>query len=120
MAADFVVHALSEKAVARVTRAGYLVPANVEVANSSAFLQPGQQPEQAHVFTDSIRYIEALPMLDSWTRLQDVVGPTLRQLVSDPVLDLPALGEQIDEESRRVLDPESQTPSDDASPSPTN
>lgn len=117
-AADFVVHTLSESAVSRVTRAGYLVPANVKVAASDDFLQPGQQPLQSQVFTDSIRNIEGMPLLDSWSRLQDAVGPSLRQLITDPVLDLPALGEEIDSQSRTVLDPEQASPT--TSPSPTD
>ncbi len=43
-AADFMVHALSSVSVSRVVRAGYLAPANLEVALSDEFLQPGRQP----------------------------------------------------------------------------
>ena len=43
-AADLMVHLLSTPAVQRVVRAGYLVPANLEVALSDDFLQPGRLP----------------------------------------------------------------------------
>ena len=45
-AADFLVDVLSEEAVAEVARQGYLVPANVAVATSDDFLQPGRAARQ--------------------------------------------------------------------------
>lgn len=119
LAADFLVHSLSADAVAQVTRAGYVVPADVAVAASEDFLQPGQQPVSAHVFTDSIREIELLPMLDSWSRLHDAVGASTEDLVHVPVLDLPALTERIDAESVPVLSPQVPSESASSSASPT-
>ena len=109
-AADFLVHALSTEAVTRVTRTGYLVPANLEVALSDDFLQPGRLPEHSAVFNNSVRAMRLLPLLDSYAELEGAVAPRLRELLSVPILDLDALTEAIDEESRKVLAPESASP----------
>lgn len=105
-AADFMVHALSAPAVRRVVRTGYLAPANLEVALSPDFLQPGRLPAHSGVFNSSVRSMEIPPLLDSWTDLEAVVANSLRQLLRLTVLDLDALTERIDEQSRAVLDPE--------------
>ncbi|MDN4171452.1 extracellular solute-binding protein [Nocardioides sp. SOB77] len=122
--ADFLVHATSTESVTRVVRAGYLVPANLEVAYSEDFVQPGRLPVHSSVFTDSIRALRVPPLLDSWDELEAAVRDDIRSLVtSAPELDLEAVTEQIDLDSQRVLDPdfeeptESTSPSDDASPS---
>lgn len=115
-AADFMTYALSTMAVERVVRAGYLVPANLEVAESDVFLQPGRLPEGAAVFNRRVRDITMLPVIDDWEELEEAVRPGLRQLVTVPVLELGEMTKQIDEESRRVLDPE--WSEDDASESP--
>lgn len=113
-AADFMVHALSAESVGQVARAGYLAPANLQVADSDDFLQPGRMPEHASVFNNSTRSMQITPLLDSWPRLEEAVGPTLQQMVNVPILDdLPALTEEVDSESRTVLDP-------NASPSPSD
>jgi multiple sugar transport system substrate-binding protein len=109
-AADFLVQALSTEAVTRVTRTGYLVPANLEVALSDDFLQPGRAPEHSAVFNNSVRAMRLLPLLDSYAELEGAVAPQLRELLSVPILDLDALTEAIDEESRKVLAPESPSP----------
>ncbi len=115
-AADFMVNFLSTPSVERVVRAGYLVPANLEVALSEEFLQEGRLPLHAGVFNASVRSIEFQPLLTTWTELERAVADSLEQLLNEPVLDdLDALTEQIDEESRAVLDPESVTPSDSPS-----
>ncbi|WP_372728827.1 ABC transporter substrate-binding protein [Nocardioides sp.] len=109
-AADFLVHATSAPAVSTVTRVGYLAPANLEVALSDDFLQPGRQPQHSRVFNASVRSMETPPLIFAWDELEDAVAGALRRLVSVPVLDLDALTEQIDRISQRVLipaDPES-------------
>ena len=114
-AADFLVQALTTESVSRVVRAGYLVPANLEVAASDAFLQPGRFPEDAAVFSSSVRTLRLPPLIDTLPELERAVSGSLDELLSVPVLDLPALGDQIDQQSRSVLDPESLT----ESPSPS-
>jgi multiple sugar transport system substrate-binding protein len=124
-AADFLVYVLDRESVARVVRAGYTVPANVTVSTSEAFLQPGREPANAAVFRTSVRHIQIPPLLDSWGRLEQAVAPTLRELVTVPLLDdatIQALTSEIDLESQIVLrppSPSSPAVSSPASPSPS-
>lgn len=116
--ADFLVNVLSEESVAQVVRHGYLVPANVAVATSEAFLQPGRSPANAAVFNASVRDIVVPPQLDSWSELEAAVAPALRLLVSVPVLDdarLEEITSQIDLDSQAVLSPPQPTESPSAS-----
>ncbi|MCR6030430.1 extracellular solute-binding protein [Nocardioides sp. zg-579] len=116
--ADFLVHATSTESVTRVVRAGYLVPANLEVAYSEDFVQPGRLPLHSEVFTDSIRALRVPPLLDSWPELDAAVRDDIRSLVtSAPDLDLDAVTEQIDLNSQRVLDPDFEEPTESPSES---
>jgi multiple sugar transport system substrate-binding protein len=110
-AADLMVHLLGTPAVERVVRAGYLVPANSEVALSEEFLQPGRLPEHSNVFNNSVRSIQIPPLLSVWPELEAAVRPELDQLVQVPVLDdLEERLADIDEESRTVLESDTATP----------
>ena len=100
-AADFIYYLSSDDAVGKVAEAGYLVPANLKVLASDAFLQPGQLPETTSVFSASIRGIVLPPMLDVYPELNAAVGGDLRRLFSVGVLDLDT-GDRAD---RRRLDP---------------
>lgn len=105
-AADFLVHMASSVSVRRVASEGYLVPANLEVALSADFLQPGRAPDHAQVFTDAVRSIVLPPLIDDQAEVELVVSQRLDELLTAPILtDLVALTTQIDEESRIVLDP---------------
>ncbi|WP_345520401.1 ABC transporter substrate-binding protein [Nocardioides conyzicola] len=116
LAADFMVHEVSADWVGLVASTGYLQPANVEVALSDDFLQPGRRPEHSTFFNSSVRSMSVPPLIDTLPELEETVAPSLRQLVYGVgVLDLDALTTQIDDESKPVLDPESA--SDTASPS---
>jgi multiple sugar transport system substrate-binding protein len=111
-AADFLVNATSAPSVTLVTRAGYLAPANLEVALSDAFLQEGLEPEHASVFNSVVRTLKIPPLLDSAPALQRAVAPDLRELVTVPVLDdLETITQRIDDTSRTVLAPPSASPS---------
>jgi multiple sugar transport system substrate-binding protein len=111
-AADLMVHLLSTPSVQRVVNAGYLVPANQEVALSDDFLQPGRAPRHAQVFTSTVRHMELAPLIDDWDALQAAAAPGLQRLLNEPVLDdLDEITEQIDEASREVLSPESESAS---------
>ena len=106
-AADFVVHALSTEAVRGVTRAGYLVPANQEVALTEDFLQPGRQPEHASVFTAGVSEMRVPPLLDVWDELESAVDPVLEEMFEVTVLeDLEPYTTRVDEASQLVLDPD--------------
>ena len=113
-AADLMVHLLGTPAVERVVRAGYLVPANSEVALSEEFLQPGRLPEHSTVFNNSVRAIQMPPLLSVWPELERAVAPELEQLVQVPVLDdLEERLVEVDEESRPVLESDTATPTEE-------
>jgi len=106
-AADFLVHMSSAVSVRRVASEGYLVPANLEVAFSPDFVQPGRAPDHAEVFTSAVRQTVLPPLLESEPELELAVSDSLQELLTAPVLtDLEELTARIDEESRAVLDPE--------------
>jgi multiple sugar transport system substrate-binding protein len=123
LAADFLVHELSADSVGQVTRTGYIAPANLEVALSDTFLQPGRMPLHSAVFNTSVRSISLPPLIDTLGQVEAAVQPTLEQLVYGVgVLDLDGLTEQIDEESRAILSPPeepSETPTESPSGSPS-
>jgi multiple sugar transport system substrate-binding protein len=111
-AADFLVYATSTDAVTEVAKRGYLQPANQEVAYSDDFLQPDQPPLSATVFNDALGKMAIPPLLDTWDDLDDVVAPYLQQLFyGAPILDLAAVGQDIDLASQPILNPETATPS---------
>ena len=115
-AADFLAYAVSDSAIEQVTRTGYIVPANTQVAGSEVFIGPGRQPEHAQVFNAAIRGMVVPPLIDDTAALDRAVGPLLQNLLTDPgVLDLETATGRIDERSRTVLAPESESPSESAS-----
>ena len=106
-AADFLVYATSAEAVTEVVRAGFLQPANQEVAFSDDFLQPTKQPLNATVFNEAAGRMAIPPLLDTWDELESAVAPYLEELFySVPTLDLVPITEQIDAASVPILDPE--------------
>mgnify|MGYP000061824419 CR=1 FL=1 len=110
--ADLLVHLISDQVVRRLTRAGYLVPANQNVALSDDFLQPEQQPESAARFTYAVRSMVELPLIEDYVELIEVTREDVADLVTSPgLLDLEQKTLDIDEASRTVLAPETETPS---------
>ena len=110
--ADFLVYATSTDAVTEVSLAGYLQPANQEVAFSDDFLQPDRLPVSASVFNESVTRMAIPPLLDTWDQLESVVAPYLEQMFyAGPLLDLATIAEQVDAASQPILNPETETPS---------
>ncbi len=119
LAADFIVHEISAESVGEVASAGYLQPANVAVALTDEFLQPGRRPQHAAFFNSAVRSMAVPPLIDTMSELEDAVGPTLAQMVYGVgVLDLATLTTQVDELSKPILDPESVSESPGSSESP--
>ncbi|WP_344733393.1 extracellular solute-binding protein [Nocardioides fonticola] len=117
-AADFLAFASSPDAVRMVTRTGYLVPTNQQVALSDDFLQPTLMPMHASVFNSAVRTMVLPPFLDDYATLDERVAGLVRRLVLSPgTLDLDGLTQRIDERSQQVLAPP--TPSVSPSPSPS-
>ena len=120
-AADFLVYATSTEAVTEVARRGFFQPSNQQVALSDAFLQPGQKPESAAVFNDALGRMAVPPLLDTWDQLDDVVAPYLQELFfGAPILDLQAVGQDIDLASQPILNPQTASPSPTDGSSPTD
>jgi multiple sugar transport system substrate-binding protein len=117
--ADFLVHVISDDSVQALAESGVVVPANLTVARSDAFLQPDQQPAHAGVFNASVDQLVLLPLVDDVVGLNEAVEPLLSQMLLSPgVLDVAAIAGEIDEASRPVLDPDytpSSSPSDSSS-----
>ena len=112
-AADLLVHMISDEVVGELTRTGYLVPANQQVALTEDFAQPALQPDRADVFTSAVRSMRVPPLLDTWTQLQRLVDGPIAELVTAPgVLDLETATTLIDEVSREVLAPEAEESED--------
>lgn len=111
-AADLLAYASSPDAVRMVTRTGYLVPANQQVALSDDFLQPTREPLHAAVFNNAVRTMVLPPFLDDYAVLDDRVADLVRRLVLSPGdLDLDAVTQRIDERSQEVLAPPTPSPS---------
>ncbi len=113
-AADFIYYLSGEEAVSAVAQKGYLVPANLEVAASDAFIQPGNEPVTALVFNETIRDIVLSPVIDVYTELDAAVSVNIQRLFSMGALDLPGVTADIDADSGVVLNP----PDPSESPSP--
>jgi multiple sugar transport system substrate-binding protein len=105
-AADLLVHLISDDVVRPLTRSGYLVPANQQVALSEDFIQTGRQPFSSTVFTESVDDMVVPPLLDAWGPLQRAVDELVETLVTAPgVLDLESVTAEIDLASQLVLAP---------------
>lgn len=117
-AADFMADFVSAETTSAVAQAGYLSPANVQVALTDAFLQPGQLPVHASVFYDSERNIRIAPLLPDPSALDNAVADPVAQLLATEIPDLDLLTSQIDLESQAVLTPPStESPSPSETPS---
>lgn len=110
-AADFMAFALSESTLRGLARAGRTVPASVGVASSPDFLQSWEDPQNAAAFVAGMRNVERQPPGVDPDAVNRAVQPQLRELLTEPVLDLPSLTTEIDAASRRVLSPETATES---------
>ncbi len=108
-AADFLVHVISAESVTRVTRSGYLAPANQAVALSEDYLQPGRLPHHAEVFVESVRPIVIPPLISDGPTLEAAVSPMLSQLLNVTILDqarIEQITSAIDAASQEVIAPE--------------
>jgi multiple sugar transport system substrate-binding protein len=104
-AGDFLAFAVGREGAAITTRPGYVVPSNLEVANSPAFNQQPEQPESSFVFNEGVRRAESLPFVPTWPELDERVQPAFSRMFYAPVIDLETLLEEIDTTSQEVLAP---------------
>jgi multiple sugar transport system substrate-binding protein len=104
-AGDLLAFAVSRQGATITTRTGYVVPSNLEVANSAVFGQDAYQPVSSFVFNEGVRRAQSLPFSPAWPRLSEALEPSLEELFYAPVIDLDTLLEEIDTRSAAVLAP---------------
>ena len=78
---------MSNDATALLADTGYVVPTNLDVVNSDAFLQPDEMPASASVFSTTVRSIHFLPHVPTWPSVRAGIDPLLSGLFYDPVID---------------------------------
>jgi multiple sugar transport system substrate-binding protein len=120
--ADFLAYAVSDDAMALLASTGYVVPTNLDVVNSDAFLQPSELPASSFVFSSAVRSIHSLPTVSTWPSVATSTAKLLQGLFYEPVID--PLGDRlkaIDAASVPLFTPvpsPSQSPSSGAPTSP--
>jgi multiple sugar transport system substrate-binding protein len=105
-AADLVAFAVGRKGSTITARTGYVVPSNLEVANSSAFTQNARQPANSFLFNEGVRRAGTMPFAPEWSQLSGLLEGPLNRMFYAPVIDLESLLEEIDTVSERALAPE--------------
>jgi multiple sugar transport system substrate-binding protein len=115
--ADFLAYAVSPDAMALLAATGYVVPTNLDVANSDAFLQPAEMPASASVFPAMVRSIHSLPRVPTWPAVASSTATLLSGLFYDPVIDpLAERLKAIDAASVPLFTPVPTSPSGSGSP----
>lgn len=85
--ADFLAYAVSADAMRLLAETGYVVPTNLEVVNSDAFLQPTLEPASATVFSSGVRAIRQFPTVETWESVATNTAPHLADLFYAPVIE---------------------------------
>lgn len=58
---------------------GRSMPSLRAVAQSDAFLQPGQKPEHAEVFVDTLSLARPFPVLLNWVQIEEIAGEQIER-----------------------------------------
>ena len=120
-AADFIADVVSGGGIETLAQTGYVVPANLDVANSEAFTQPDQRPAHPEVFVNAFRSSRPLPESEAWPTVRAQTMRLLTDLFYQPVIvPLDERLKEIDAASLPLFDPTG-TPTGlpSVSPSPT-
>jgi multiple sugar transport system substrate-binding protein len=80
----FLEFALGPEGQATAAATGRTVPSLRSVAESEAFLDPNQAPESSQVYLDNIPFIRAVPHIDTWPEIEDVVNGLLEEAYYEP------------------------------------
>jgi multiple sugar transport system substrate-binding protein len=75
----FIEFANSPEGQTIVAQSGRTVPSLRSVAESPAFLDPNTKPANSRVFLDVIRYVRAVPVMDTWPDIEDLVGEEIER-----------------------------------------
>ena len=106
LAADFIADVVSEAGLETLAQTGYVVPANLDVANSEAFAQPDQRPAHPEVFVNAFRSSRPLPESEAWPTVRAQSMRLLTDLFYQPViLPLDERLKEIDAASMLLFDP---------------
>ena len=73
----FVEFAVGPEGAPVIARTGRTVPSLRSVAESDAFLDPGQKPKNARVFLDAADHIRHLPTISTWPEVEDAANGIL-------------------------------------------
>ena len=102
-AADFLAFASSPEGSRITALSGAVVPENLAVLHSSAFIQSERQPKHADVFAEAVRRSDPLPYAVAWPELRAAVEPLLQRVFTDPDVDVDRLLTRLDRRSARIL-----------------
>lgn len=80
---EFLEFALGTEGQQIATATGRTVPSLRSVAESGAFLDPSEPPASSQVFLDNIPYIQAVPPIETWPEIEDVVNALLEEAYYD-------------------------------------
>jgi len=80
----FLEFALGPEGQATAAATGRTVPSLRSVAESEAFLDPNRAPESSQVYLDNIPFIRAVPHIDTWPEIEDVVNGLLEEAYYEP------------------------------------
>ena len=75
----FIEFANSPEGQAIVAASGRTVPSLVEVAESTAFLDPEVPPASSHLFLDSIPILRGVPVMAGWVDVEEVASDELER-----------------------------------------
>jgi multiple sugar transport system substrate-binding protein len=86
----FVEFALGPEGAPVIAKTGRTVPSLKSVAESDAFLDPGQKPENSRVFLDMIENIRNVPTISTWPEIEDASEGILENgmYLGEPVNDV--------------------------------
>lgn len=88
VAADFITFAVGEEGSEIAAASEVIVPGNLDMVHSDAFIQPGEQPRNAQVYLTAIRRSEPLPYSSAWLEVSAAVNDVLFRLYNRPGIDL--------------------------------
>lgn len=75
----FIEYANSPEGQSIVARSGRTVPSLVEVASSSAFLDPAARPANSRVWLDTVPTLRAVPVMAGWVDVEEFVADELER-----------------------------------------
>ncbi len=71
---QFIEFAASAEGQTLLAASGRAMPSLRAVAESDAFLEPGQKPAHAQIFIDTLPLARAFPILITWAQIEEVAG----------------------------------------------